>query len=91
MWFERVVQASVHIEVLVVALFSRIIIPECRMESDARVQEPLVRLLELVHEVLRPFAAPNVSAQEQDEFVLEPLVQGCHLLGELVLRLLAGP
>ena len=87
---ERVVELALHVEELVVALLTRVVVAERTVELHAGVEERLVRLFELLLEVLRPLTAVDVVPHENDELVLESLADGGHLFREVVLRLRAG-
>ena len=83
---ERVVKLSLHVEQLVVPLFTRIFVAKRGMELDTRVQQRLVRGLEFLQKIPRPFRSVEIAADQKDEVIFEASVQTGHLLGELVLR-----
>ena len=64
-------------------------IAETGVELDTLVEERLVRRLELLGEILRPFGSVDVVAHHHDDRKLEPRIPGQHLLPDLVLLLFA--
>jgi hypothetical protein len=83
---ERVVALSVHVERLVVPLRRIVVIAERRVELHAGLENRLVRLLELLHEVGRSLAAVHVVAHHDDEVVREARARLGQQLRNLILR-----
>ena len=65
-------------------------VAERRVELHAAIEQRLVRNFEFLLEVLRALRPVQVVADQHHEVVLEALAEFDHLLGELVLRPVAG-
>ena len=89
-FFKSVVTSSIHIENFVQALIWIVVIPQRRIEFDARVQQGLVRRLELLLKILGAAAAVEVVSEHDHEIEGKSLPDAGHLLGYLILRLLTG-
>ena len=81
---EGVVALAVHVERLVEPLVGVVVIPERGVELHARVEQRLVRLLELLDVVPRAAAAVQVVAEHQHEVEREGCTRSGQSFGHLV-------
>src|SRR6476469_704995 len=90
-WLERVVLLAVHVEQLVVALFLRVVMVAKRgIELHAGIEQRLVRILELLLEILRPLRSVEIVADEGHQVEGKLIVGAFHLGSQLVPLLAAG-
>jgi hypothetical protein len=85
-----VVAVTVHVERFVEPLRRVVVIAERGVEGNLGVEQRLIRLLELLDEVLRPFGAVDVVADHDHELERKQRSRLGQLLADLELRLRAG-
>jgi hypothetical protein len=78
-----------HVERRIVDRVELVVIAERRLESDACVEQGLVRHIELLQTVGRPLRAIEVVAHHRDQLEWELAMDGRHLLREIELSAVA--
>ncbi len=84
-----VVPPPLHVDRRIVDGGDVVMVPQRGLKDDAGIEQRPVRPLELLFEVGRLLRAVEVVAEHQHQVVGKLLVDQPHLLGDLVLRLLA--
>jgi len=85
-----VVAFAAHVERLIETVARIVVVAECRVEANARVEQRPVRPFEFQHEVPRRLSAIDVVAEHQDHLEGKLFAGDDHLARDLVFVAIAG-